>query len=394
MGGSNRQIEIAVSLQSIQKSYQNQTVLHNIDLEIHSGEFVSLLGPSGSGKTTLLRMIAGLVSPDGGSIILKGQDVGRVPPNQRNLGMVFQQYALFPHMTVWENVAFGLVARKMSKNIIKERVQKYLAYMGLSHLSARKPKELSGGQQQRVSLARSLAVEPVLLLFDEPLSNLDIRLKEQLLQEIHRLHKELGFTAVYVTHDQNEALYLSDKIAVLNQGHIEQLAEPAEIIGRPATPFVADFCGYTSRFAGAVLTSRKTARLDDLEIPLVHVAEGTADGARGSVMLRPNAIKICRVGANNYTAADPATPLLAVEISDCRYRNGQSELSLRLPQGGGLSAKAIFPDMLNPMPAERTAAQIQFSSTGIAFFPEDGKRHNVAIAGENQDHTPVEAAGS
>ncbi|HEY3425609.1 MAG TPA: ABC transporter ATP-binding protein, partial [Negativicutes bacterium] len=226
MGRSNIQIETAVSLQSISKTYQNQPVLHNISFDIAAGEFLSLLGPSGSGKTTLLRMIAGLVTPDQGKIILKGQDVSSTPPNKRNLGMVFQQYALFPHMTVWENVAFGLTVRKMKRELVKKQVQKYLDFMGLTPLAARKPRELSGGQQQRVSLARALAVEPILLLFDEPLSNLDARLKEQLLQEIRNLHKSLGFTAVYVTHDQNEALYLSDNIAVLNKGRIEQLSAP------------------------------------------------------------------------------------------------------------------------------------------------------------------------
>lgn len=165
MGRSNIQVETAVSLQSITKTYQDHPVLHNISFDIAAGEFLSLLGPSGSGKTTLLRMIAGLVTPDQGKIILKGQDVSLTPPNKRNLGMVFQQYALFPHMTVWENVAFGLTVRKMKRELVKKQVQKYLDFMGLTSLAARKPRELSGGQQQRVSLARALAVEGANFIF-------------------------------------------------------------------------------------------------------------------------------------------------------------------------------------------------------------------------------------
>jgi ABC-type Fe3+/spermidine/putrescine transport system ATPase subunit len=372
MGRSNIQIETAVSLQSISKTYQNQPVLHNISFDIAAGEFLSLLGPSGSGKTTLLRMIAGLVTPDQGKIILKGQDVSSTPPNKRNLGMVFQQYALFPHMTVWENVAFGLTVRKMKRELVKKQVQKYLDFMGLTPLAARKPRELSGGQQQRVSLARALAVEPILLLFDEPLSNLDARLKEQLLQEIRNLHKSLGFTAVYVTHDQNEALYLSDNIAVLNKGRIEQLSAPVDIISSPASLFVADFCGYTNRGEGAVLEDGRQARLGSLKIPVGHLGAGCKPGDTGVIMMRPNAVRIHDLNDRYCLPPSGHGQLVAARVNDCRYLGGQTELKLCLEQE--LEITAVAPAMLKPLPEAGAGITISFAADSIAFYKQEADR--------------------
>ncbi|HWR05871.1 ABC transporter ATP-binding protein [Sporomusa sp.] len=387
MGRSNIQIETAVSLQSITKIYQDHPVLQNISFDIAAGEFLSLLGPSGSGKTTLLRMIAGLVTPDQGKIILKGQDVSFTPPNKRNLGMVFQQYALFPHMTVWENVAFGLTVRKMEREAAGKQVQKYLELMGLTPLAARKPRELSGGQQQRVSLARALAVEPVLLLFDEPLSNLDARLKEQLLQEIRNLHKSLGFTAVYVTHDQNEALYLSDNIAVLNQGRIEQLSTPLDIISRPASLFVADFCGYTNRVEGAVLESGQQARLGGLQIPVGHLGAGCRPGDRGVIMMRPNAVRIHDQSDRYCSPPNGHGQLVVARVNDCRYLGGQTELKLSLEQD--LEITAVSPAMLKPLPEAGAGITISFAADSIAFYqPEPADRANIislSAAGERAD---------
>lgn len=359
-------------------------MLQNINFDIAAGEFLSLLGPSGSGKTTLLRIIAGLVTPNQGKIILKGQDVSLIPPNKRNLGMVFQQYALFPHMTVWENVAFGLTVRKMKKELVAKQVQKYLELMGLTSLAARKPRELSGGQQQRVSLARALAVEPVLLLFDEPLSNLDARLKEQLLQEIRNLHKSLGFTAVYVTHDQNEALYLSDNIAVLNQGRIEQLATPLDIISRPASLFVADFCGYTNRVEGAVLESGQQARLGGLQIPVGHLGAGCRPGDSGVIMMRPNAVRIHDPGDRYCSPPAGHDRFVAARVSDCRYLGGQTELKISLEQGPEITA--VSPAMLKPLPEAGAGITVSFAADSIAFYrpePPDGEKAiSSSAAGE------------
>lgn len=214
-----------------------------INLDIMSGEFLTLLGPSGCGKTTTLRLIAGFESPSSGQILLSGQDITPQPPNKRDMALVFQNYALFPHMSVYDNVAYGLQTRRMSRANIKAKVDNSLGLMGLDGLGDRRPNQLSGGQQQRVALARSLVVEPRILLFDEPLSNLDAKLRVQMRSEIHSLQRRLNITSIYVTHDQIEAMALSDRVVVMNKGEIEQIGSPEQIYRYPATLFVADFIG-------------------------------------------------------------------------------------------------------------------------------------------------------
>ena len=215
----------------------------NVSLEIREGEFLTLLGPSGCGKTTLLRLIAGFEAPGSGRILLDGKDIGDVPPNRRPMAMVFQNYALFPHLDVFENIAFGLRLQRIREAEIWESVEIVLHMMNLAGLEIRSPHQLSGGQQQRVALARAMVMKPKLLLFDEPLSNLDAKLRSQMRVEIKHLQQRLGITSIYVTHDQAEALNLSDRIVVMNQGHIEQIGSPEEIYQRPASVFVADFIG-------------------------------------------------------------------------------------------------------------------------------------------------------
>jgi ABC-type Fe3+/spermidine/putrescine transport system ATPase subunit len=366
MDRSNSAVKPAISLQSISKFYKENTVIDNISLELQQGEFLSLLGPSGSGKTTILRMVAGLVVPSEGKVILNDKDVSRTPPNQRNLGMVFQQYALFPHMTVWENVAYGLKARKMNKTLIKEKVEKYLELVGLGHLASRKPRELSGGQQQRVSLARALAVEPIVMLFDEPLSNLDVRLKEQMLKEIRNLHKTIGFSAIYVTHDQNEALYLSDKIAVLNKGKVEQFAAPKEILRSPATPFVADFFGYTNRFENAWLLESGKVRVGELEIPAGHMGENCKAGDSGILLMRSNAVQI--LDDSKERVADDREKRIEAYVLDSRYMGGQTELKVRLVRAAENEITVVVPRMLTQLPEEGTVVQVSFDADSISFF--------------------------
>ena len=235
------------------KRFRDTPVIRGLDLEVRAGEFVSLLGPSGCGKTTLLRIIAGLLAADRGRIRLDGADVTRLPAHQRHVGVVFQNYALFPHLTVAENVAFGLRARGRPAGEVREAVARALALVRLSEYGGRTIFVLSGGEQQRVAVARALAVRPKLLLLDEPLSALDRKLRDTMQIELRHLLRDLGITAIFVTHDQDEALVMSDRIAVMNAGCIEQFAEPAVIYARPATPFVLDFVGTSTSLRGAVV---------------------------------------------------------------------------------------------------------------------------------------------
>ena len=238
----------AITLNAVCKSYDGQPACRDISLAIRAGEFFTLLGPSGCGKTTLLRMIAGFIAPDSGSIHLDGLDLTGVKAERRNIGMVFQNYALFPFMTVRENVEYGLRIQKRPPAECRERADRYLHMAGLGDLAGRNVDALSGGEQQRVALARSLAVEPAVLLLDEPLSNLDARLRDHMRDELRTLQRRLGITTIFVTHDQKEALALSDRMAVFNQGRCIQVGPPATLYGQPATSFVATFLGDTNLF--------------------------------------------------------------------------------------------------------------------------------------------------
>jgi putative spermidine/putrescine transport system ATP-binding protein len=242
-----------LELAGVRKRYDSLVAVDDLDLTLHTGEFLTLLGPSGSGKTTTLMMVAGLQQPDAGRIMLNGVSVANLPPYRRDVGMVFQNYALFPHMTVRRNVAFPLEMRGTPTAEIARLVDEALALVKLPDHGERLPKQLSGGQQQRVALARAMVYRPALLLMDEPLGALDRKLREQLQLEIKRVHRERSISVLYVTHDQEEALTMSDRIAVFNKGHIEQIGTPEELYDRPATRFVASFIGDTNLLAGRVL---------------------------------------------------------------------------------------------------------------------------------------------
>jgi len=243
-----------LQLVNITKSFEDFKAVDSISLKVEDGEFITLLGPSGCGKTTTLRTIAGFHSPDSGEVFIKDKLVNNIPPNRRNTGMCFQSYALFPHMTVYENVRFGLRMKKIPLPEQKRRIREALQLVEMEQLAARKPAELSGGQQQRVALARAIVIEPDVLLFDEPLSNLDAKLRESVRVEIRNLQKRLGITSVYVTHDQAEALVISDRVVVMNQGRIEQVDDPFTLYNHPNSSFVAGFIGLANIFTGTVVS--------------------------------------------------------------------------------------------------------------------------------------------
>ena len=237
-----------LELKNITAGYDKNVILRDFNLNVEKGEFVSLLGSSGCGKTTTLRLIAGFSQPMAGSIVFDGQDITNVPLHKSNFGFVFQSYALFPHMTVYDNVAFGLKMRKVSKEETRKRVMDMLALVDLNGFEKRFPREMSGGQRQRVALARAMVIRPDLMLFDEPLSNLDAKLRVKMRVEIRRIQQELGFTAIYVTHDQEECFAISDQVAIMNKGVIEQMDTPANIFNGPKTDFIAHFVGFENFF--------------------------------------------------------------------------------------------------------------------------------------------------
>ncbi len=282
----------SVEFRAIRKNYGGFTAIPNLDLVIEPGQLVTLLGPSGCGKTTTLRMLAGLETPTQGSILIGGQDVTRLPPNRRDVTMVFQSYALFPHMSVLENIAYGLESGGMARPEAKAAAEKGLDLVGLAGLGARLPSELSGGQQQRVAVARALVLEPQVLLLDEPLSNLDARLRRRVRTEIRELQQRLGFTAVYVTHDQDEALAVSDRIIVMKDGEIAQDGSPNALYEAPASEFIADFIGEANVVSGEIGTGadgRALLRIGGMETAL-PVAGNPAGPVR--VALRPNAFTL------------------------------------------------------------------------------------------------------
>lgn len=244
----------SVSIRDVVKKFDDFTAVNGVSLEIKEGEFFTLLGPSGCGKTTLLRMIAGFHHIDGGEICFGGKPINQVPAHKRDTGMVFQNYAVFPHMTVWGNVAYGLKAKKCSKKEIAQKVQEALELVQIEKLKDRLPSELSGGQQQRVALARAFVIEPGVLLMDEPLSNLDAKLRVQMRTMIKKLQRRLGITTIYVTHDQEEALAISDRIAVMKDGVIQQVGKPEEIYRKPQNLFVAGFIGTSNQFDGEIVS--------------------------------------------------------------------------------------------------------------------------------------------
>ncbi len=282
----------AVEFRNVSKKFGQFTAIPDLSLSIEPGELVTLLGPSGCGKTTTLRMLAGLESPTAGQILIGGQDVTRLPADRRDVSMVFQSYALFPHMTVAQNVAYGLESGGMKAPEARERAADALALVGLDGLGARLPAELSGGQQQRVAVARALVLEPQVLLLDEPLSNLDARMRRRVRTEIRELQQRLGFTAVYVTHDQEEALAVSDRIVVMKEGLVAQMGSPRELYEAPASEFIADFIGEANVVEGRVLSvAGDEAQVDVGGAVIALPARGLGEGP-ARLAMRSNAARV------------------------------------------------------------------------------------------------------
>ncbi|UDL05344.1 spermidine/putrescine ABC transporter ATP-binding protein PotA [Marinobacter sp. CA1] len=284
-----------LSLRNVSKQFDGKTVLDALDLDIRDGEFLTLLGPSGCGKTTLLRLLGGFEHPDSGTLTLSGQDITDLPPEQRPLNTVFQQYALFPHMTVFDNVAYGLKMEKRPRDEIRQRVTEALALVQLEDFARRKPHQLSGGQQQRVAIARAVVKRPKLLLLDEPLSALDYKLRRTMQIELKRLQRELGITFVFVTHDQEEALSMSDRVVVLKDGRVQHLGTPREIYERPANLFTARFVGETNFFPGRlteVTDDSITVAIFGLSRTLRRPTFPVTVGQEVHVLLRPEDIRV------------------------------------------------------------------------------------------------------
>jgi iron(III) transport system ATP-binding protein len=358
---------VSVQLEKVTKEFRDPktratlAAVREVDLEVGSGELVTLLGPSGCGKTTTLRMVAGFELPTRGRIVIGGEDVTFHPPDHRATATVFQSYGLFPHLDVFDNVAYGLRVRKLGKAEIEERVKRVLGLVGLSALVHRAPSRLSGGQQQRVALARSLVVEPHVLLLDEPLSNLDALLREQMRVEIRRIQKSMGITAIYVTHDRVEAMSLSDRIIVMKEGVIRQVGSPPEIYTEPVSRFVAGFVGKTAFFPATVLGrdgTSWTCEVAGKQVAAAKAAPGVSIGSKAVLMARPESL---RLGAPGEGAMDGT-------VSTNVYL-GHSVESYVTTEHGEVLVQVDDPAE-RPVPGEGERVSVAFNAKLARLLPE------------------------
>lgn len=352
-----------LSIRKLRKAFGAFTAVHDVTLEIPKGEFLTFLGPSGSGKSTTLYAIAGFQDPSSGDVQLAGKSLLAVPSHKRNIGMVFQRYTLFPHLTVAENVAFPLRVRRRSEAEVKKKVADMLALVRLESFAARLPGALSGGQQQRVALARALAYDPPILLMDEPLSALDKKLREEIQAEIRRIHRETGVTILYVTHDQEEALHLSDRIALFKDGRIEQTGSGEDLYLRPATDFVAGFIGNSNFLAAEHLETANgaaTIRLADGSVVSGVSVNGTFDkGQKTRLMIRPEAFGMER---------KPTSAELAVEIVDVAFYGERRRIVARTANGQEIDIRPTSAAMQSHEPAQ-ARRQVFFDPAAAFLFP-------------------------
>lgn len=358
-----------IEIDHVTKRFGDYIAVADADFSIAQGEFFSMLGPSGCGKTTTLRMIAGFETPTEGAIRLEGADVSRTPPNKRNVNTVFQHYALFPHMSVWDNVAYGPRSAKKSKAEVHKRVDELLEVVRLADFAERKPAQLSGGQQQRVALARALVNYPSALLLDEPLGALDLKLRHVMQFELKRIQREIGITFIYVTHDQEEALTMSDRIAVMNAGNVEQIGTPTEIYDRPSTVFVASFIGQANLWHG-----RQTGRVnrDFVEVEVLgstlkarpgdtHIEPG----GNATLMVRPERLRVTP-GAQDVPAGDVAT--VRATVTDLTFQGPVVRLSMAAPDDSTIVAH-VGPEQELPMLRPGDEVHVSWSPSASLVLP-------------------------
>jgi spermidine/putrescine transport system ATP-binding protein len=360
----------SVRLRGVSKRFGSLTAVRQMDLDIPRGEFFTMLGPSGCGKTTTLRMIAGFDEPTEGSVLLEGEDVTGQPAFKRATNTVFQSYALFPHLSVERNVAFGLQRRRVPKEEVRRRVAEELERVGLAGEAKRRPAQLSGGQQQRVALARALVNRPAVLLLDEPLGALDLKLRKQLQVELKRIQQEVGITFVYVTHDQEEALTMSDRIAVMNHGVIEQMGEPEEIYERPGTTFVAGFIGVSNLMPGEVVdTGTGTAELRlDAGVTVRTGAAGVSRGERAYAVVRPEKLQLQRANG----AAPDGRASVDGQVESSLYMGTATQVIVRLPDDTRMTVLVPNTDeeARRRLPATGDPARLSWSSDNIHMVRE------------------------
>ncbi|MEO6395545.1 MAG: ABC transporter ATP-binding protein [Devosia sp.] len=348
-----------LAIANITKSFGGNQVVKGVDLSFDKGEFVSLLGPSGCGKTTILRMVAGFERPTTGSIIVEGSDITDLPPNRRQIGMVFQAYALFPNMNVANNIGFGLKIAGQSREAITHRVDEMLRLIGLPNFGERFPFELSGGQQQRVALARALAPSPRMLLLDEPLSALDAKIRVSLREEIRAIQRELGITTLFVTHDQEEALSISDRIVVMNAGRVDQVGQPFEIYNRPATRFVATFVGTLNTITAIVADpAARSVTIDGQSASVPALPPGAKPGDPVSLALRPEAIALGEAG--------PGDIALNGTVSEVNFLG--AVIRVRVGLGDNDLHVDIFNDQRTPPPAIGSPARLAISAADLLLL--------------------------
>ncbi len=337
-----------IDLKGISKSFDDTKVLENFNLYIRENEFITLLGPSGCGKTTILRIIGGFEKPDAGQVLYRGQDIAQVPPNKRNFNTVFQKYSLFPHMNIFENVAFGLRIQKMPEDVIRKKVMRALEIVNLPGFEKRSPDSLSGGQQQRIAIARAIVCEPEVLLFDEPLGALDLKLRQGMQHELKKLREALGITFIYVTHDQEEALTMSDSIVVMSSGVIQQIGSPVDIYNEPKNRFVARFIGESNIVDGIM---HEDLRVRFAEQEFTCVDRGFAREEKVDVVIRPEDIKL----------VPPADGMLCGCVKSVYFKGVHYEMvvesgetdwlvrSTRMEEAGKEVGLSIYPDDIHIM---------------------------------------------
>ena len=351
---------VTVRLEGLHRTYKDVHALDGLTLELAPGELVALLGPSGCGKTTALRILAGLEDADAGRVVVGGRDVTSLPANKRDMGMVFQSYSLFPHMTATENVAFGLRLRGIGGAERRHRAGEVLDLVGLSTQANRYAHQLSGGQQQRVALARALAVRPSVLLLDEPLSALDAKVRTQLREEIHRIQLEVGTTTLFVTHDQEEALSIADRVGVMRAGRLEQIATPEEVYARPATTFVAEFVGLTNRVPATVRDGG--ADVLGTRVPLLP---GSTDGGEAEVLLRPEALRVQALADPGDATAATGTAATVVTAS---FLGAVGRVRVRTADGQELVAQVASHDVEALRPGQPVSVTVR-QAPALAVAP-------------------------